>query len=55
LVGGQRAHRARCSVAASYKSKAARRLHEQGWPYRLIGKVMHITHQRVEQLLKEKS
>jgi hypothetical protein len=38
--------------ATAAKRQAARRLHSKGWSYRLIGKAMHLTHQRVEQLIK---
>lgn len=34
------------------KRAAARRLHASGFSYRLIGKIMHLTHQRAEQLVK---
>lgn len=38
------------SLAAN--QAAARRLHADGWSYRLIGRVMSLTYQRVEQLVK---
>lgn len=39
------------SEAVAANRQAARRLHTAGWSYRLIGKAMHLTHQRVEQLV----
>lgn len=38
------------SLAAN--QTAARRLHADGWSFRLIGRVMGLTHQRAEQLVK---
>lgn len=38
--------------ALAANQAAARQLHESGWSYRLIGKAMHLTHQRAEQLVK---
>lgn len=38
------------SLAAN--QAAARRLHADGWSYRLIGRVLNLTHQRAEQLVK---
>jgi hypothetical protein len=45
------AERLRAEAAAASRN-AARRLHSSGWSYRLIGKTMHLTHQRIEQLVK---
>lgn len=39
------------SEAVAANRAAAQRLHSDGWSYRLIGKAMHLTHQRVEQLV----
>lgn len=44
------AERLRCEAVAANRA-AARRLHSDGWSYRLIAKAMHLTHQRVEQLV----
>ncbi|MGI8814732.1 MAG: hypothetical protein ACR2G2_05440 [Pseudonocardia sp.] len=38
--------------ALAARQNAARRMHGAGWSYRLIGKAMHLTHQRAEQLVK---
>lgn len=38
--------------ALAANQQAARRLHGDGWSYRLIARRMHLTHQRVEQLVK---
>lgn len=38
--------------ALAANQQAARRLHGDGWSYRLIARAMHLTHQRVEQLIK---
>lgn len=38
------------SLAAN--QAAARRLHADGWSYRLIGRALHLTHQRAQQLVK---
>src|SRR4051812_22928821 len=37
--------------AVAANQAAARRLHSDGWSYRLIAKAMHLTHQRVQQLV----
>lgn len=39
------------SEAVAANQRAAQRLHSAGWSYRLIGRAMHLTHQRVEQLV----
>lgn len=38
--------------AIQARKNAFRRLHSSGWSYRLIGKKTHLTHQRIEQLVK---
>lgn len=45
------AEKARGGVLAA-RQEAARRLHGDGFSYRLIGRVMGLTHQRAEQLVK---
>lgn len=47
----QRAEALRAESLAANQA-AARRMHGSGWSYRLIGKAMHLTHQRAEQLVK---
>jgi hypothetical protein len=37
--------------AVAANQAAAQRLHSNGWSYRLIAKAMHLTHQRVQQLV----
>lgn len=45
------AERLRAAALAANQA-AARRLHADGWSYRLIGRALRLTHQRAEQLVK---
>lgn len=45
------AERLRAEALAANQA-AARRLHADGWSYRLIGRALQLTHQRAEQLVK---
>jgi hypothetical protein len=50
-VKAEEADRLRAEALAANQA-AARRLHSDGWSYRLIARTMKLTHQRVEQLVK---
>jgi hypothetical protein len=47
----EQADRLRAEALAANQA-AARRLHDDGWSYRLIARTMRLTYQRVEQLVK---